>query len=91
MLALHFAAMRRISPPEACHVLPAASLRDASVIFWSARDGADLVGIGALKLLDKRHGEVKSMRVADAARGRGIGRALLDQILPKPAAAASAG
>ena len=51
------------------------------VTFWSAWVGEDLAGCGALKRLDDRRGEIKSMRVADAFLGRGVGRALLLFIL----------
>lgn len=40
-----------------------------------------LLGCGALKELDPTHGEVKSMRTADAHRRRGIGRAILAHIV----------
>ena len=56
--------------------------------FWSAweRDEHDaaqdtLVAIGALKRLTDDHGEVKSMHTAEAARGRGIGSALLRHVI----------
>jgi putative acetyltransferase len=37
--------------------------------------------MGALKRLDAGRGEIKSMRVADAWLGRGVGRAILDHIV----------
>ncbi len=40
-----------------------------------------LLGCGALKRLEPGHGEIKSMRTADAALGRGVGKALLDHIV----------
>ena len=39
------------------------------------------MGVGALKELDKTHGEVKSMHTAAASRGIGVARALLDHVL----------
>ena len=81
LLAFHFAQMQETSPPEACHVLPIDGLRDPALTFWSARDGGELVGVGALKELARDHGEVKSMRTAQAALGRGIGRAVLGHIM----------
>jgi len=81
LLAFHFAQMRETSPPEACHVLPVDGLRHSAVTFWSAREGGELVGVGALKQLAADHGEVKSMRTAPAALGRGVGRALLNHIV----------
>ena len=81
LLALHFAEMRADSPPEACHVLPIDGLRSAAIRFFSMREGDGLLlGIGALKSLDDRHGEIKSMRTAPAALGLGVGGAMLDQL-----------
>jgi putative acetyltransferase len=81
LLDFHFTQMHAISPPDACHVLPAVGLNDPTVTFWSARDDGELVGVGALKELAPDHGEVKSMRTAPAALGRGVGRAILRHIL----------
>lgn len=77
LLALHFQAMRAQSPPSACHVLPADGLRAPNIAFWSLREGERLLGVGSLKTLDPAHGEIKSMRTAPEALGRGIGTALL--------------
>ena len=49
--------------------------------FWSAWEGDAVVGVGALKRLSADHGEVKSMHTAEAARGRGVGSAILRQIM----------
>ena len=81
LLAYHFDQMRETSPPEACHVLPIDGLRHPAVTFWSARDAGALMGVGALKELAADHGEVKSMRTAPAALGRGVGRKLLNHIV----------
>jgi putative acetyltransferase len=81
LLEFHFNAMRATSPPDACHVLPIDGLRDPAVTFWSARDDGELVGVGALKALSPDHGEIKSMRTAPSALGRGTGRAILHHIL----------
>ena len=81
LLAYHFQQMRETSLPEACHVLPIDGLRDPAVTFWSARDEGELVGVGALKELALDHGEIKSMRTASPALGRGVGRAILHQIV----------
>jgi putative acetyltransferase len=81
LLAFHFEQMRSISPPEACHVLAHDGLRHPAVTFWSAREDGQLVGVGALKELAPDHGEVKSMRTATTALGRGVGRAVLHHIM----------
>ncbi|HEY7959537.1 MAG TPA: GNAT family N-acetyltransferase [Sphingomicrobium sp.] len=81
LVELHYAQLRSISPPEACHVLPSVGLRHPSVTLWSAREDGRLVGVGALKELAPDHGEVKSMRTAPEALGQGIGRAILRHIM----------
>jgi putative acetyltransferase len=80
LLALHVAAMQAHSPPEACHVLPGSALAHPSIAFFTAREGAQLLGIGALKDLGDGAGEIKSMRTAPSALGRGVGRTLLAAI-----------
>jgi putative acetyltransferase len=81
LLTQHFAEMQAGSPPEACHVLPLDALKDASIRFFTLREDGALLGCGALKQLSHDHGEVKSMRTADAALGRGVGKAMLDHLL----------
>lgn len=46
--------------------LDASGLSAASVTFWTAWNDKALVGFGALKELDRAHGELKSMRVSEA-------------------------
>jgi putative acetyltransferase len=81
LLHFHFEQMQSTSPPEACHVLPLDGLKHPAVTFWSAREDGELVGVGALKELAPDHGEVKSMRTAPAALGRGVGSVVLAHIV----------
>ena len=81
LLAQHFAEMRAGSPPSACHVLQADDLKNPAIRFFTLRDEGVLLGCGALKRLAADHGELKSMRTADAALGRGVGKALLDHLV----------
>ena len=81
LLDFHFREMRGTSPPDACHVLPIDGLRDPAVTLWSVREDGELLGVGALKELGDDHGEIKSMRTAPAAVGRGVGRSLLLHII----------
>lgn len=80
LLAHHRAELQRAMGDHAC-ALDATGLSAADVTFWTACDGDTLLGFGALKQLDRTHGEVKSMRAAPAARGTGVGRALLNHII----------
>lgn len=81
LIARHLAGMHENSPPESVHAFDIDRLRDPAVTFWSAWIGDEIAGCGALKRLDAANGEIKSMRVADAFLGRGVGRAILDHIL----------
>ncbi|MCF2514516.1 GNAT family N-acetyltransferase [Sphingomonas sp. G124] len=81
LLAQHFAEMQAGSPPEACHVLPVDGLKDQSIRFFTLRERGALLGCGALKRLGGAEGEIKSMRTADAALGRGVGKALLGHLI----------
>jgi putative acetyltransferase len=81
LLGEHLADMRRTSPPEAVHALDPVQLTAPGITFWSAREGDDLLGCAALKELDPVTGEIKSMRTTEAARGTGVGSALLVHLL----------
>ena len=81
LLGTHVAFCRASSPPESTHVLDLDALRAPEITFWSAWDGAGLVGCAALKELAPAHGEVKSMHTAAPYRGRGVGFRLLEQIV----------
>jgi putative acetyltransferase len=81
LLEEHLRGMHALSPPESVHALGLGKLRQPDITFWSAWDGDLLLGCGALKELDKTHGEIKSMRTPDAVRRRGAGRALLAHIV----------
>ncbi len=74
------------SPPESTHALDLDELRVPEVSFWCAWDGDSLLGCVALKELkvgpgEPLHGEIKSMHTAEAARGRGVARALMEHLM----------
>ena len=81
LLQEHLDDMHRHSPPESVHALDLDTLRRPEITFWVVRDGDALLGCGALKQLDPRHGEIKSMRTANVHRGRGVGALMLDHIV----------
>ena len=83
LLEEHVAELRSISPPESTHALDLAALRADGVDVWVARDGASGPPLGcvALTLVEPSHGELKSMRTAAGATGRGVGTALLEHVV----------
>ena len=66
LLSLHLKSTRSCSP---------------EISFWSLREDGLLLGFGALKQLSPDRGEVKSMRTAAHALGRGVGTAMLHHIV----------
>jgi putative acetyltransferase len=81
LLAAHLADMYATSPACSVHALDLTELRDRAVTVWSASEGDTVLGCVALKQLSPAEGEVKSMRTATEARGRGVGSALLRHLL----------
>ncbi|MDQ8726346.1 GNAT family N-acetyltransferase [Bradyrhizobium sp. LHD-71] len=81
LLHAHLEHCKKWSPPESVHALDLEALRSPEITFWTAWDGASLLGCGALKQLDPLHGEVKSMHTAAKHRGRGVAMGLLRHIV----------
>lgn len=86
LLSEHLADMYATSPAESVHALDHSALSSPSITFWTAREDGDLLGCGALKLLESPpgpalHGEIKSMRTTAGARGRGVATLMLRHIL----------
>ena len=77
LLNKHFIELRSVSPAGSTHVLDIAGLNDQTIKFWSLWENKDLVGCGAIKFLDKSHGEFKSIRVADKFRKKGVGEKII--------------
>lgn len=78
---MHRTSVTRHAPAESTHALDLDGLRAPDVTFWSVWDGPELVGGGALRELDARHGEIKSMRTVPAHLRRGVGTAVVEHIL----------
>jgi putative acetyltransferase len=81
LLATHLEFARAPTPPEDAHALDVDGLLDPAVTFFSFRRNGVLLAVGALKRLDEEHAEVKSMHTELAARGRGIGRAMIEHLI----------
>ena len=81
LLEAHRANMFEHSPPESVHALDLAGLRQPEITFWSAWEGDELLGCGALKALSPTQGEVKSMRTAAAHLRKGVAAQMLQNII----------
>lgn len=81
VLQTHLAFARSVTPLCDVHALDVDGLLDPSVTLFTARRGGAVLGVGALRELDSTHGEIKSMHTTEAARGQGVGRAIVDHLL----------
>ena len=81
LLEEHLRSMYELSPPESVHAFDVGKLQQPDVTFWSVWSGVELVGCGALRELDYRHGEIKSMRTVGAHRRKGVARAVVSHII----------
>ena len=90
LLSEHLEGMVRHSPPESVHALDINGLRAPDITFWTVWDGESLLGCGALKELDPRHGEIKSMRTARRYLRRGVANAMLQHLVVEARARAYA-
>jgi putative acetyltransferase len=81
LVAEHLTDMYATSPAESVHALDLEALRKPDVTFWTAWSDGELLACGALKELNPREAEVKTMRTAAAARGRGVGARMLTHLL----------
>ena len=81
LLGEHLHSMTLHSPPESIHALDLPALRKPEITFWTAWDGDELLGCGAIRELDPRHGEIKSMRTASSHLRQGVASKLLRHIL----------
>ena len=83
LLTKHFIELRAASPEGSAHVLDIPGLKDPSIKFWSLWEDEKIFGCGALKFLDKGHGEFKSIRVHDNFRNKGNGIQIIEGLIEK--------
>ena len=81
LLTKHFVELRAASPEGSAHVLDIPGLKDNSIKFWSLWQDKMLMGCGALKFLEKDHGEFKSIRIHDNFRRMGNGINVINHLI----------
>lgn len=79
LLKQSHALMESLFPPEDNFYLDIDQLCAPDIHFFTGREGDQVLGTGALKV-NQGYGEVKSMFVDEAARGKGIADALMRAI-----------
>ena len=81
LLTKHFIELRAASPEGSAHVLDIPGLKVSSIKFWSLWEKDKIFGCGALKFLDKDHGEFKSIRIHDDFRNQGNGIKVIKHLI----------
>lgn len=81
LLQEHLNDMNAVSPPESKHALDLTALKASDISFWTLWQQQQLAGCVALKQLNAQQGEIKSMRSANAFRGQGVGKVLLQHVV----------
>ena len=81
LLKKHFIELKAASPKGSTHVLDIQGLKDPLIKFWSLWENNQLMGCGALKFLNKNHGEFKSIRVHDNFRAKGNGIKVINHLI----------
>jgi putative acetyltransferase len=81
LLTRHLRGMHENSPAEFVFALDWSALQSPDIVFFTAWEGDDLLGCGALKALGDGTGEIKSMRTADTHLRKGVGAALLQHLI----------
>jgi len=83
LLVKHFIELKSVSPEGSTHVLDIAGLKDPTIKFWSLWEDDQLMGSGAIKFLNKDHGEFKSIRINDRFRNKRNGKKVVNHLIIK--------
>ncbi len=81
LLEAHRQNMFEHSPPECVFALDLEGLRQPEITFWSAWEGDEILGCGALKELSSTQAELKSMRTVATHLRKGVAAKILEHII----------
>jgi len=81
LLSVHLNNAAQLSPADSVFALDLSSLCQADITFWTAWQGNIVIGFGAIKELDKNHGEIKSMHTLAEFRGKGVASQILSHLI----------
>ena len=80
LLQAHWLFCTSTTPIEHVYALDASKLFTPDITVFGARVQDELVGVGALRILDAEHAELKSMHTLAKSRGLGLGKAMVSHI-----------
>lgn len=69
------------SPEGSCYAFDVSALKGPGVTFWTAREDGVAIGMIAVKEIEPGHGEIKSVHTVSEARGKGVGRQLVETVI----------
>ncbi|GIU53902.1 GNAT family N-acetyltransferase [Shewanella sp. KT0246] len=81
LLTEHLQDMYATSPAESVHALDLDKLKQPNITFWTIWENDLLAGCGAINWYSVEHVEIKSMRVSNQFRRRGVAATLLGFML----------
>lgn len=81
LLRFHLVNLHTLSPAGHVFALDLSGLKRPDIAFFTAWEGEDLLGCGALRELGPAQGELKSMRTAPGHLRKGVAAALLRHML----------
>ena len=81
LLGEHLQDMYATSPADSVHALDLSKLRQPHIDFWTIWENNQLAGCGAINRYSVDDVEIKSMRVSNAFRRRGVAATLLTFML----------
>ncbi|MFM7860836.1 MAG: GNAT family N-acetyltransferase [Candidatus Nanopelagicaceae bacterium] len=68
------------TPLEHVHALDVSKLTTPDITVFGGKLDGELVAVGAIRILDNNHAELKSMHTLSISRGNGLGRAIVKHI-----------
>ena len=80
ILKAHWLFCTSSTPIEHVYALDSSKLFAPDITVFGARINGDLMGVGAMRTLDKDHAELKSMHTLAKSRGLGVGKAIIAHI-----------
>jgi putative acetyltransferase len=81
LIARHLRFTGAATSAEFAFALDHDELVEPGVTLFGLRANGELLAVGALRHLDHVHAELKSMHTAEEARGRGLGRRMLEHLI----------
>ena len=80
ILQTHLDFCREVTPAEFSFALDLSKLVSPEITVFGAKLNGDLVGVGAIRVFEPQHAELKSMHTLARARGHGVGTAMVEHI-----------